>query len=51
MDKKIAALGCHVSQIPDINETKELVETWANELGREKGYQYAEAFRKVELRR
>lgn len=51
IDKKIAALSCHTSQIPNISEISELVKTWANELGREKGYQYAEAFRKVELRR
>lgn len=51
IDKKIAALSCYASQIPDINEAKVWIKERAKELGRERGYQYAEAFRKVELRR
>lgn len=51
IDKKIAALSCYTSQIPNIKEAQEWIKERAKELGREKGYQYAEAFRKVELRR
>ena len=47
IDKKIEALACHSSQIPDIDEVSELVRARAEELGRRAGCKYAEAFRQV----
>lgn len=51
IEEKIAALACHPSQLPEMDEISELVKERARELGREKGYRYAEAFRRVEMHR
>ncbi|MFQ6117154.1 MAG: PIG-L deacetylase family protein [Candidatus Bipolaricaulia bacterium] len=51
IDKKIEALSCHLSQIPDIDEVSELVRSRAEEVGKRAGCRYAEAFRRVGLDR
>jgi len=45
IEKKITALSHHQSQILDIKEVGKRVKSWAKEVGKKKGYKYAEAFR------
>ncbi|MFQ6090624.1 MAG: PIG-L deacetylase family protein [Candidatus Bipolaricaulia bacterium] len=51
MEKKIAALACHRSQLRDMERIAELVKERAREWGEVGGYRYAEAFRRVEMHR
>jgi len=51
IDRKIAALVCHRSQMRDPERIAELVKERARELGELAGYRYAEAFRQVEMHR
>lgn len=48
IDRKIDALLCHASQVGDDRaEIAELLKTWAAEIGKPAGYEYAEAFRVI----
>lgn len=49
LDLKIKALRCHVSQIKAPRVMEELVRTWFGEWGREKGMDYAERFRRLQI--
>jgi LmbE family N-acetylglucosaminyl deacetylase len=51
MERKLAALRCHASQIRDIAGVEARVRERAAELGKPHGYTYAEAFRLIELPR
>lgn len=44
LDKKLAAIKCHVSQVNDYEEKKKRVIYAAETFGREKGYKYGESF-------
>jgi LmbE family N-acetylglucosaminyl deacetylase len=48
MDRKIAALLCHKSQLGP--EVEKMVREWDAELGKEKGYAFAEGFRVMKLK-
>lgn len=47
MDLKIKALACHQSQFADFAAVEARVRARSRELGRAKGYQYAEAFDRI----
>jgi len=51
MDLKIKALTCHVSQIRDMAGMEARVRQRGAELGRAKGYAYAEAFNPIVIER
>ena len=44
LDKKLAAIKCHASQVPDFEEKKKRGIYTAETFGREKGYTYGESF-------
>jgi LmbE family N-acetylglucosaminyl deacetylase len=46
---KLQALRCHVSQIQKPKRMEEMVRTWFGAWGREKGFAYAERFRRLEV--
>lgn len=48
MDRKIAALLCHKSQLGP--EVEKMVREWDAEIGKEKGYAFAEGFRVMKLK-
>lgn len=48
---KIAALKKHESQVGDWDDLEEFIKGWNEETGREQGMAYAEAFKRVDLRR
>jgi LmbE family N-acetylglucosaminyl deacetylase len=51
-DIKLAALGCHKSQVGDIPpEMKERLREWAEEMAEGENFKLAEAFHRIELRR
>lgn len=45
MDKKIAALKKHVSQVGEWDEMEKVVREWATEVGQEHGMDYAESYK------
>jgi LmbE family N-acetylglucosaminyl deacetylase len=51
LERKIAALACHVSQFHDFNETARWLRRRAEELGERTGFRAAEGFRRVMLAR
>ncbi len=51
IDFKIAALKKHESQVGDWDDLEEFIKGWNEETGRERGMAYAEAFKRIELRR
>jgi LmbE family N-acetylglucosaminyl deacetylase len=51
MDLKLKALACHVSQVGDFAGTEARVRERAAELGRAKGYAYAESFDRIVMPR
>jgi LmbE family N-acetylglucosaminyl deacetylase len=51
MERKLAALRCHASQLKDFAAVEARVRERAAELGKPHGYTYAEAFRLIELPR
>ena len=50
LDKKLAALRCHVSQLDGGDEVADVVEARAAEAGRVAGVRYAEGFRRLSFR-
>lgn len=48
-ERKVEALRCHASQLND--EVIEMIRSWNAEAGKEHGYDYAEVFRVIDLRR
>jgi LmbE family N-acetylglucosaminyl deacetylase len=48
-NKKLAALASHTSQMPDFESTRQRVTSWAITLGKEYGYDYAEAFLRLDI--
>ncbi len=50
IDKKIAALAEHKSQISNIEDVGKMIKTWAKALGEEVGCKYAEAFMRIDVR-
>jgi LmbE family N-acetylglucosaminyl deacetylase len=50
LDKKVAALRCHASQLAGGDEVGELVEARAADAGRAAGVRYAEGFRRLSFR-
>jgi len=51
MDRKLAALRCHASQLKDFSGVEGLVRQRAADVGKPHGYTYAEAFRVIDLPR
>ena len=51
MDRKLAALRCHASQLKDFADVEARVRERAADLGKPHGMTYAEAFRLIELPR
>jgi LmbE family N-acetylglucosaminyl deacetylase len=51
MDKKLAALRCHGSQLKDFAAVEGRVRQFAADLGKPRGYTYAEAFRVIDYPR
>ncbi|MBI3454803.1 MAG: PIG-L family deacetylase [Candidatus Rokubacteria bacterium] len=51
MERKLAALRCHASQLKDFASVEALARERAADLGKPHGYTYAEAFRVIELPR
>ena len=51
MDLKLKALACHVSQLPDMAAVEKRVRERGAELGKPKGYGYAEAFDRIVIDR
>jgi LmbE family N-acetylglucosaminyl deacetylase len=51
MDLKIKALACHVSQLKDMAAVEKRVRERAAELGKPKGYAYAETFEPIVIER
>ncbi|HSE96134.1 MAG TPA: PIG-L deacetylase family protein [Methylomirabilota bacterium] len=51
MDRKLAALRCHTSQVKDFAGVEGRVRQRAADLGKPHGYTYAEAFRVIDLPR
>lgn len=49
LDLKIKALRCHASQIKNPAVMEDLVRTWFGTWGREKGFAYAERFRRLQI--
>ena len=49
MDLKIKALRCHVSQIKNPKMMEKMVRAWFGAWGREKGFAYAERFRRLPI--
>lgn len=49
LDKKIAALEAHASQISDMDSIKQWITDWAAKAGKQAGYNYAEGFIRLEL--
>lgn len=50
IDQKMAALAAHSSQMPDLASTQQWVRGLAAKAGQSAGYQYAEAFVRVDVR-
>jgi LmbE family N-acetylglucosaminyl deacetylase len=51
MDLKLKALACHVSQVGDFAGAEERVRQRSAELGKDKGYAYAESFDRIVMPR
>jgi LmbE family N-acetylglucosaminyl deacetylase len=51
MDLKLKALACHVSQVGDFATVEARVRERSAELGKPRGYAYAEAFDRIVLPR
>jgi LmbE family N-acetylglucosaminyl deacetylase len=51
IDLKLKALGCHASQMGDFSRVDALVRDRAAQLGKPKGYAYAEAFHRIVIPR
>ncbi|HEV8310198.1 MAG TPA: PIG-L deacetylase family protein [Methylomirabilota bacterium] len=51
MDRKLAALRCHASQLKDFAAVEGLVRERAADVGKPQGYTYAEGFRAIHLPR
>jgi LmbE family N-acetylglucosaminyl deacetylase len=51
MDLKLKALACHVSQFGDFAAVEARVRERSAEIGREKGYPYAESFDRIVMPR
>jgi len=51
IDLKLKALGCHASQMGDFSRVDALVRDRAAQLGKPKGYAYAEAFHRIAIPR
>jgi len=51
MDLKIKALACHVSQLSDMAAVEARVRERAAQLGKAKGYTYAESFDRIVIER
>jgi LmbE family N-acetylglucosaminyl deacetylase len=51
MDLKLKALACHASQFGDFAAVEKRVRERSAELGKTKGYAYAEAFDRIEMQR
>ena len=49
LDLKVKALRCHASQIKNPKLMERMVRTWFGSWGREKGFAYAERFRRLEV--
>ncbi len=49
IDLKIRALKCHTSQISKPKMMEKMIRAWFGEWGREKGFAYAERFRRLQL--
>jgi LmbE family N-acetylglucosaminyl deacetylase len=49
LKRKIKALRCHASQLKDPERMEEMVRTWFAAWGREKGFGYAERFRRLQI--
>ena len=48
-ETKIAALKAHASQVPDLEETRSRMTSWAAEVGKPKGYKLAESFIRIDV--
>jgi LmbE family N-acetylglucosaminyl deacetylase len=48
-EAKLRALACHKSQIPDISEIEPSLRKWSREMGKAKGIECAECYRKLEV--
>jgi LmbE family N-acetylglucosaminyl deacetylase len=51
IERKLAALRCHASQLKDFAGVEGLVRQRAADVGKAHGYTYAEAFRLIEFPR
>ena len=51
MDLKLKAIACHVSQVGDFTGVEERVRQRSAELGKDKGYAYAESFDRIVMPR
>ena len=49
IDIKVAALKEHASQVPDIDKAETMIKQWSSTMGKEAGYQYAEAFMRIDV--
>ena len=49
IDIKVAALKEHASQVPDIEKAEAMIKQWSSTMGKEAGYQYAEAFMRIDV--
>jgi LmbE family N-acetylglucosaminyl deacetylase len=49
LELKLKALRCHASQIKNPKVMEEMVRTWFGAWGREKGFAYAERFRRLQI--
>ncbi len=49
IDKKVAALREHVSQVPDLDGVEKMIKQWSSVLGEKSGYKYAEAFMRIDV--
>ncbi|MGH7142370.1 MAG: PIG-L deacetylase family protein [Candidatus Saccharimonadales bacterium] len=49
IDKKLEALALHTSQMPDIDAVKDRIRSWSKIAGKKYGYDYAEAFVRLDL--
>jgi LmbE family N-acetylglucosaminyl deacetylase len=50
IDKKIAALAAHASQVPDIQETEKWIRQMGEMIGKPAGQTYAEGFIRIDVR-
>lgn len=50
IDQKMSALAAHSSQMPDLASTQQWVRGLAAKAGQSSGYQYAEAFMRIDIR-